>query len=324
MNEPILTTISVVVAAAVVAVLVIALVRSAGERGMQRFARMHGLDRISGADDASDAEQQSIDATLRRAIITRARWTAGIGALGVAAIALICLLVPDLFAAPYWTLPLIAVLYLSIVVASATSSTLSAVRERHAAGPRVARLDSPSLTDYVPPIELVSMRITAGLALVASVTLVVLLVALPDVADRATGIWSAASAAITLAALFVVVESVVRLIVSNPRRASTEHALQWDDALRSSTIRGLVNLPTVLAMLVGLFVASQLSSLLEPAGIVVVMVAFLVFPGIVLTLAIIAAANSPELYYLKRLWPEQATRVDASFRTQSVEEHARS
>lgn len=324
MNEPILTTISVVVAAAVVAMMVIVLVRSAGERGMQRFARMHGLDRISGADDASDAEQQSIDATLRRAIISRARWTAAIGALGVAAIALICLLVPDLFAAPYWTLPLIAVLYLSIVVASAMSSTLSAVRERHAAGPRIARLDSPTLTDYVAPIELIAMRLTAALALAASVALIVLLVALPDVANRTAGLWSAASAAITLAALLAVVEIVARLIVSNPRRASTEHALQWDDAQRSATIRGLINLPTVLAMLVGLLVASQLSALLEPAGVIVAMVAFLVFPGIVLTLAIIAASKSPELYYLKRLWPEQAARVAASFRSQSVEEHAHS
>lgn len=156
MNEPVLTTISVVAAAALVAIFVIMVVRSAGERGLQRFAQMHGLDRTSGADDSSDAEQRGIDAQ------------------------------------------------------------------------------------------------------------------------------------------------------------------------RSATIRGLINLPTVLAMLVGLLVASQLSALLEPAGVIVAMVAFLVFPGIVLTLAIIAASKSPELYYLKRLWPEQAARVAASFRSQSVEEHAHS
>lgn len=190
---------------------------------------------------------------------------------------------------------------------------LTAVGRRGALGPdapRIARLDSVSLVDYVHPLERNGSRILIGIAVL--LTLVALGFALTGGLNEAGAATIAAPALLTLTALvcLLVFEVGGRRVVSRGRPASSAEELAWDDALRAQSLRDMLQGP----LYSGSYLILVLSIALRDAmsgtetwwlGLAGSVLSAIVGLGVILVF-IALEARRPQQHFLRRLWPEVA------------------
>jgi hypothetical protein len=148
--------------------------------------------------------------------------------------------------------PLLAVpigLIVGATIATVFTSVASTLRP--GIDRRIARPTAPALEDYVPPMERWFAPLTLACAVLALAGGVIALATgvlhSPDLqaADLLRSTGSVLLYAAVLA--FAGGRPLARRVLEAAQPASSEQELAWDDALRSSTLRGIVQLPSVLA-----------------------------------------------------------------------------
>lgn len=206
----------------------------------------------------------------------------------------------------------------------ATAWTIGVLRREPADGDsvRIARSEAVRLDDYVPPVELVTVRIAGTLALVGPILVSVAWMRGADVPTSAPWILGAATLSLVV---WVLVEVLARRIVARGPRVGSPIAMAWDDALRAETLRRLIALPLVFMIQATLPSAVEGARLLfgedgfwGTAGLIIAMTPAI---GLLLLLVIVASAT-PERHYLRRLWPAQAALLAAQSAPSDDDERA--
>ena len=165
-------------------------------------------------------------------------------------------------------------------------------------GPRVARATTPTLADYLSPVD----RWANGVAILLAISGVVAVLAvfsaglialLPAIVLAAVALATAGVSWIAGAAL---------LKRGQPAASVTE--LTWDDALRSDTLRTIVQIPMILG-------AASLTATLfalgaDPAASSLTSPGLLVVGAAVLACTIFTNQRRATTRYLRRLWPDSA------------------
>lgn len=178
-------------------------------------------------------------------------------------------------------------------------------------GPRIARAQTPTLADYVSPVERWSNPVAILLAVGA---LGVVVVAFPGGLDSLLPALVLAAVAVVTAAVSWIAGAAL-LKHGQPAASVTE--LAWDDALRGSTLRSIAQIPMILgaasltATLYALGTDPAMSSLTTYGllGLVAVVLAFTIFTN----------QRRTATRYLRRLWPHSAAEhADAVARGAAV------
>lgn len=181
-------------------------------------------------------------------------------------------------------------------------------------GPRAARMATPGLADYLPPVQRVSWvlavlgaaGVLGGLALAGS-----------EWFDAGT-LWRSPLPVLAVAIAVMAVLSTVgiRRVLDAPQPARHEHELYWQDVIRSSTLSGLHMLPgfvgLVSLVVVGAVLDDAASVLTEETGVVgpawtgVLLVIGYTAPVVVLIIALVATTGllgEREVAHMRRrLW----------------------
>lgn len=176
--------------------------------------------------------------------------------------------------------------------------------------PRVARLDSVSLVDYVHPLERNGARLVVALS--TAVTLVALGLALTGGLTEAGAATVAAPVLLGIAAVasLLVFEIGSRRILSLGRPASSSDELAWDDALRAQSMRDMLLGPVYTGGYTLLILSMSLREVTSDTtswwiGLASTLLSVVVALGVAAAL-ILLPAKRPQQHFLRRLWPEVA------------------
>ncbi len=273
---------------------------SVRRKALDRFAK-----RIDLALPSSPVEDERVGARLA----IRERSIAIGGGLGLLAAINACLFMPGFGEYGFAVLGTF-ILALVGVAGGAAVSALTTTRDLPGDVPRIARLTTPTVRDYLPPLESVSATVSVALGVASTGAAIVAGVAISgaSVADFVLPLVVAALAVVSV----VAVSAVSRRIVERGQRAGSTLELAWDDAIRSTALRDLIGVPLILglaAILVPMVVLIEDIPLVQPyssADNVLVFVAMGVV-GLVLlvalTIALVSVSSRPERHYRRRLWP---------------------
>lgn len=174
---------------------------------------------------------------------------------------------------------------------------------RHTAGARVARANSPRLSDYVPRAEIW----IAVLAFIGITTAVIIYFAFgrANVSDVLLPFaWGGLTYAGLSIGLAVIGLTTVPRILRTPQPAGSAIELAWDDALRADTLRDLVRRPT-----------SGVPIALMTLGVVMLPPNFFSFSTVALTGFVVLGASTitdltnSEQHYWRRLWKDREPDV---------------
>jgi hypothetical protein len=227
---------------------------------------------------------------------------------GAAAVALIAVwgltLGRSIVGDTWWPLIVFAGALTGAAVGSGLAVLREAARPREAPGPRIARPTSPTLRDYVAPVELHGGRVVAVLPTLLLVVLVVLSargVAAPALIGPAVG------AALALAAL-ALGELGARRVLDAPQAAGSDLELAWSDAIRAHTLRAVVTVPIAVGTYASIGVLSVFEFRLDGVdrrsaagvGLLALLVATLLAGTAVLVWSV---TGEPHRYFRRRLWP---------------------
>lgn len=204
---------------------------------------------------------------------------------------------------------------MGMMLTTVTTATIGALRP--APGRRVARASTPTIVDYVPPLErryAVAALGCAGLALIGAVVALATGVVRSDEMDAAGVLYSGGAVFAYLGAVsYVIAQVLSRRILDAGQPASTAQELAWDDALRASTLRGLLLLPGSLATLSVVFTFVRLAAHATYQADFVGLVggaALIAFVCVVGCLVVIDARSRPSQHYWRRLW--RATHISTA------------
>ncbi|MDJ0348815.1 hypothetical protein [Cryobacterium sp. PH29-G1] len=188
--------------------------------------------------------------------------------------------------------------------------------------PRLARSVSPGLGDYVTPLD---RAFSLGLLALATLSYIAVLGVIAinpervfdDVSVRSI-LWPAGLLLALAAAASLLTWAAAGAMLGRGQPASTFIELAWSDAFRSTTLRGLVSIPGILAAistLVLFLTLSQAITLATPGSAGAILVDSFTIMGPVLFVALIgwslaSLRNRSTTHYLRRLWPETADELD--------------
>jgi hypothetical protein len=293
---------TILIAIGLVLIMVVAALigRSQRKTAAVRFSRRFGLDVPDGMEPSIRA---SVQARHNGALI---------GTIITETVAVVLLLVfPGFELLSIWW-ALFAAYLVGAGIGSATAILL-AERKREQGVVRVARTSAVGVNDYVSPFQSVFARFSVVVAVLAFAGDVWL------AATSSAGYLSIVSGVLVglSIVILVVYEIVSRRLVSKGALAGTTLELAWDDALRAYAVSNLC----VMVALVGLYSLIGYDTLLvqdNPNSHVYGETLFTVYTGlfpIAATVAILALVTlstrvRSRQYFLRRLWPALATRVD--------------
>ncbi|RWZ52740.1 hypothetical protein ELQ90_02000 [Labedella phragmitis] len=289
----------------------VAIVISAAPFGFARSttARRKALDRLAKSVNLAVPTARDEDERIGARLATRERCIAIGGGLGIVAAILASFFVPGFGDYGFASMG-VFILALVGVAAGAAVSALSTTRDLPSDVPRIARLTTPTVRDYLPRLESVSATVAVALAVVATVAAIV---TATTTMDANIGAFALPIVITVLAvASLVGVALVSRRIVERGQRAGSTLELAWDDAIRSTALRDLIGVPLILGfagVLVPMVVLIEDVPLRQPytsADNIVAIVAMGVVGLVVLiglVVAIVSVASRPQQYYRRRLWP---------------------
>jgi MFS family permease len=191
-----------------------------------------------------------------------------------------------------------------------------------AESPRLARSVSPRLDDYVTPLDRAFSLGFIGLATLGYIAVLGIIAINPqrmfdDVSVR-TILWPAGSLLALATAASLTTWTSAGALLGRGQPASTFVELAWSDAFRSTTLRGLVSVPGVIAAVSAGVLFLSLSGALSsatPSAFGGVLAGSFTVMGPVLLIALLAwyltsLRNRSTTHYLRRLWPETAVELD--------------
>lgn len=275
-------------------------------------ARRKAVDRLAKRIDLAvpTAPVEAERVGLRLA--TRERFIAIGGGIGLVAAILAALFLPG-FDLNNFALLGIFLLSLAGIGVGAGASALRTTRELPNDVPRIARLTSPTMRDYIMGFELTGAIVTVivgGLITLVTVPLAVAFGGLstPDV------VLPVVVAVLAVASLIAAI-LLARTIVEKGQRAGSVLELAWDDAIRSTALRDLITVPLALGFastLVPLVTIVSDIRLASPytgddemiAVAALIAIGAICFVGMIL--AIVSIAVAPHRHYRRRLWPTPA------------------
>lgn len=292
-------------------VLGIALVAAAAPYGLARSttARRKALDRFARRIDLALPTTPIEDERVGMRLAARERFIAIGGGIGIGIAVLATVLLPSFHDDAFSLLGIFALTIAGIGFGAALSA-FATTRELPNDVPRIARLSTPTLRDYLPALEYV------GTIVVVVGAVVVPIVALPigllytglDPADTVTPIVLSFLAVASLVAVLFV----ARRLLDRGQRAGSTLELAWDDAIRATALRDLISVPLILGfagMLVPLVTIINDVRVVRPYTDVdnviavgsVIVVCIVTF--VALIAAIVSATSKPDRHYRARLWP---------------------
>jgi hypothetical protein len=297
-----------------------ALVGAAAPYGFARTetARRKGVDRLARRIDLAVPTSRIEEERVGMRLAARERYIAIGGGIGLVVAVLATLFLPG-FDRNNFSMLGIFLLTLTGIAVGAGISALTTTRELPDDVPRIARLSSPTLRDYVQPLEY-------GSAIAATVVAVlVTVVALPlgFVFGGLAGSDSVLPIVVTICALLSLMAALLvsRSILGRGQRAGSVLELAWDDAIRATALRDLVSVPLALGFagsLVPLVTIVSGIRLVQPYTSVdnVLAVCAMIGVGAIsligVILAIVSLAAKPQRRYRSRLWPEPAGNAQAA------------
>jgi hypothetical protein len=294
-----LFTILIAVALFLISLVASLIARSQRKTAAVRFARRFGLEVPEG-----------LEPTIRAGVEAR-RIGAPVGvAIGVAVATVLLLVNPGLnLLATYWCL---FGAYLVGASLGSTTAILIAEQRRDSGTVRMARMNAVSTRDYVSPVQTWFVWFFVALAVVVFGADCWLTVSVsPHFLSVVSGV-IAGLAVLTLAAYEIIAHRLVR----RGAIAGTPLELAWDDGLRSyaltnlSATVGLIPLYSLIAYDTLLFNSTGIYS--SPFfGVFTAFAPIAATVGI-LTLITVTTQTRTRQYFLRRLWPELATKVDVN------------
>ncbi len=171
-------------------------------------------------------------------------------------------------------------------------------RRQRLRGPRVARLSTPSVADYVRPLSVWTSRVILGLAVPCVAAYVW---KTQSHQANKTSLGDAQTLVIVAASLIalILVEAISRRLVSLPQPATSPLQLQWDDAIRAIQLDELHSAATLFGVLL---LTISLNVLYGGAVVGFTLV------GAVIVLALTGDTSAR---YRRRLWPAPEESVPA-------------
>lgn len=203
----------------------------------------------------------------------------------------------------------LAAVFLSFLVGHALGYGVVAWREsvrRPVVGPRLARATAPTHGDYVARHERIGSWVTAGIAGVVGVGL--LIADRADALDGAIPVGLAVVAVVVPPVTVLADELLARRLLARPQVAASQTELAWDDALRARTLRDMVSVPLVTGYMALAALIGGVGEGLEggwPANAAVGWVsgAFLVLLAGGLVMMVVSLVVGPEQHFRRSLWP---------------------
>jgi hypothetical protein len=260
-------------------------------------------------------------------LATRERFIAVGGGIGLVAAVLAALFLPA-FDRNNFSLLGIFLLSLVGIGVGAGLSALRTTRELPDDVPRIARLSSPTVRDYLMAFELNGAVVTVIVGVL--ITVVTLPFAVGSGALQVGEVVLPAVVALVAVVSLVAALVLARSIVQKGQRAGSVLELAWDDAIRSIALRDLISIPlaigfaSTLVPLVTVVSDIRLEQPYTSPDNMIAVGALAAIGAICLVgavLAIVALAVAPQRHYRRRLWPEPAATSAGS--TASAGEAAR-
>ncbi|RUR01900.1 hypothetical protein [Labedella endophytica] len=286
-----------------------ALIVAAAPYGFARTetARRKAVDRLAKRIDLAVPTSPIEDERVGLRLAVRERFIAVGGGIGLIVAILAALFLPA-FGRNDFTVLGIFLIALTGIGVGAGLSALRTTRELPSDVPRIARLSSPTIHDYLIPIE---YRGAIG-AVVLGVVVTIATLPLGFTWDQAIlPIAVAAAAVVALVAALLLARS----ILDRGQRAGSVLELAWDDAIRAIALRDLMSVPLALGFasalvpLVTLISDVRLVQPYDSPGNMLALgamglVGLFAFVGMIL--AIVALASNPQRHYRRRLWATPA------------------
>lgn len=210
----------------------------------------------------------------------------------------------------------VPVLLVAAMVGVAVGTGLLALREaanaRPADGPRLARPVTPTIADYVPPIERLGARVVVAVPAVVLVTAAVTsLAGVVDLAALVTGT-PALLYVVAAPAVAFVAEAASRRLLERPQPAASPVELAWSDASRAQVLRDIVTVPLLAGMFATAGVTAAALEATAPGGPSDLVIAVgTAVAGLLVLAALVTAAVSassrPDRHFRRRLWSDEAS-----------------
>lgn len=189
--------------------------------------------------------------------------------------------------------------------------------------PRVARAPTPTRADYLSTVDLWCGPIAVGVSGVALAAVALLILLDPDhvLSDASISSlwWPGFLLWIVSLASIGVGRILSTRLVGRGQPAVSDAELAWSDALRSWTLRALVQTPALGAFYSALVVLTSLSSAMaRPSGITTAVsltssIALIVMSVGVAVAAVFAMESRRPPHYLSRLWPDVAAELRRTY-----------
>lgn len=290
------------------------LVLAAAPYGFARTetARRKAVDRLAKRIDLAVPTSPIEDERIGLRLAVRERYIAVGGGVGLIVAILAALFLPG-FNQNNFSLLGIFIISLTGIGVGAGLSALRTTRELPNDVPRIARLSSPTMSDYVIGLEYRGAIVTVIAGAVVTAVVVPLGFAFAELTwDRA--ILPIVVAILAVGALIGTL-AISRSILDRGQRAGSVLDLAWDDAIRSTALRDLITVPLALgfaAALVPLVTVVSGARIVQPTTSVDNILSLVALGGIALfvfvgmIVAIVVLASSPQRHYRRRLWPTPA------------------
>ncbi|WP_146073361.1 hypothetical protein [Cryobacterium sp. N22] len=185
--------------------------------------------------------------------------------------------------------------------------------------PRVARAPTPSRADYLSTVDLWCGPVAMGVSGVALAAVAALILVDPDSVRSDASIPSLWWPGFLLWIVSLASAGVGRILstrlVGRGQPAGSDVELAWSDALRSWTLRALVQTPALGAFYSALVVLTSLSSAVaRPSGIATAVsltssIVLMVMSVGLAVAAVVAMESRRPPHYLSRLWPDVAAQL---------------
>lgn len=291
-----------------------ALVLAAAPYGFARTetARRKAVDRLAKRIDLAVPTSPIEDERIGLRLAVRERYIAVGGGVGLIVAILATLFLPG-FDQNNFSLLGIFILSLTGIGVGAGLSALRTTRELPNDVPRIARLSSPTMSDYLIGLEYRGAIVTVIAGALVTAIVIPLGFAFAELTwDRA--ILPIAVAVLAIGAL-VGTLAISRSILDRGQRAGSVLELAWDDAIRSTALRDLITVPLALgfaAAFVPLVTVITGVRIVQPTTSADNLLTLVALGGIALfalvgvIVAIVVLASSPQRHYRRRLWPTPA------------------
>jgi hypothetical protein len=283
-----------------------ALVVAAAPYGFARTetARRKAVDRLAKRIDLAVPTAPIEEERIGLRLAVRERFIAIGGGIGLVVAVLAALFLPGFDRNNFSLLGIFLISITGIAVGAGLSARRT-TRELPSDVPRIARLSSPTMSDYLIVVEY------RGAIAAVIVGVIVTITALAFGLAGGDAVLPLVVAAFSVAAL-VAALLLARSILGHGQRAGSVLELAWDDAIRAIALRDLMTVPLALGFASALVPLVTLISDVRlvqpydsPDNVVAIgamgLVGLLVLAGMIL--AIVALASSPHRHYRRRLWP---------------------